>query len=64
MEARDRHAAADALEDAANSADRLNRLGARYFTAADLRGRAAEVRAGTRPVPGTPEPDGSGDDAG
>lgn len=51
-----RDGAADALEEAANDADRLNRLGARYFTAADLRMRAADTRDGRRPVPGAPAP--------
>jgi hypothetical protein len=61
MEARDRHAAADTLDWAA---------GQIVLKHADLHGIsisehvdhwAAEVRAGSRPVPGNPEPDGGGD---
>jgi hypothetical protein len=64
MEARDRHAAADTLDWAAGQWVR-EVVGVNEFpTPAILRGWAAEVRAGTRPVPGSPKPDGGGDDAG
>lgn len=61
MEARERHAAADALEWAGEH-------GIGEFAAWGVQGRqllawAAEVRAGTRPVPGSPQPaEGGGGD--
>jgi hypothetical protein len=61
MEARDRHAAADTLDWAAGQWVR-EVVGVNEFpTPAILRGWAAEIRAGTHPVPGSPEPDGGGD---
>jgi hypothetical protein len=51
-----RDGAADAVEDAANDAGRLHvATGERYFTAADLRELAAQLRRGDRTV--KPEPD-------
>ena len=58
-----RDAAADALDEAANDASGLNvATGERYFTGAALRELAAQLRRGARPAPGSPQPDGGGDD--
>jgi hypothetical protein len=57
-----RDVAADTLEEAANDASVLLESGARAFTARGLRARADIIRADGRPVPGSPELAGGGDD--